>query len=102
MYELGEGNRPEIWQTGGKLYGISGNSGKVFNQDQLSEVGGGSGVTININNAPEGTTVTQNGNTFDIDVAVKRAESNFVQQFNSKQGPMYSAMTRNTTATPRL
>lgn len=105
MYELGEGNRPEIWQTGGKLYGVSGNNGRVLNQNQLSEIGGGSGGNIVIHNySSNDVSVNQNGNETEIIIqkAVQRAEANYVQQFNSKQGPYFGATTRNTTATPRL
>lgn len=100
FYQMGEGNKPEVLQTSQGLFGIPGDNGRVFNQQQLDQINGGGsgGVTININNAPEGTTVTQNGNTFDIDVAVKRSQDNFVQQMDSKQGPMFNAITRNTNA----
>ena len=104
FYQMGENNKPEVLQTSQGLFGIPGDNGKVFNQSQLDQINGGGsgGVTININNAPEGTTVTQNGNTFDIDVAVKRSQDNFIQQMDSKEGPIFNSFIRNTNVKTKL
>lgn len=105
FYQMGEGNKPEVLQTSQGLFGIPGDNGKVFNQSQLEQINGGGsggGITVIVNNAPEGTQVTQSGNDVIIDLATKRSQDNFVQQMDSKQGPMFSAITRNTNAKTKL
>lgn len=51
IVEVGERNKPELLEHGGKNYLLGGNGGAVFNQSQLSKVGGGSGgsnVIVNL------------------------------------------------------
>lgn len=45
MYQVGEGNQPELFQSGGKLYMIPGDQGRVFSNSQSSGMMGG--VQIN-------------------------------------------------------
>lgn len=46
MYRVGEGGKPEIFQSGGKNFMIPGDGGKVIPNDQI---GGGSGFQQNVN-----------------------------------------------------
>ena len=46
MYRVGEGGKPEIFQSGGKNFMIPGDGGKVIPNDQIS---GGSGFQQNVN-----------------------------------------------------
>ena len=53
IVEVGERNKPELLNWGGKNFLLGGNGGAVFNQSQLSNVssmsgGGGSNVTVNL------------------------------------------------------
>lgn len=62
MYEVGEGNAPEIFQAStGRQYMIPGNSGKVISNKDISG-GGGCGLIINNNvyNSSSGATATTN------------------------------------------
>jgi len=60
IVEVGEKNKPELLEFGGKNFLLGGNGGAVFNQSQMQSVsgsgGGGSGGNINIelNNVFEG------------------------------------------------
>lgn len=46
MYRVGEGGKPEVFQSGGKNFMIPGDGGKVIPNDQI---GGGSGFQQNVN-----------------------------------------------------
>jgi hypothetical protein len=54
IVEVGERNKPELLNWGGKNFLLGGNGGAVFNQSQLSNVssmsggGGGANVTVNL------------------------------------------------------
>lgn len=57
IVEVGEKNKPELLEFGGKNFLLGGNGGAVFNQSQMQSVGGGSGgggININLNNVFEG------------------------------------------------
>ena len=59
IVEVGEKNKPELLEFGGKNFLIGGNGGAVFNQSQMQSVsgsggGGGEGITIHLNNTFEG------------------------------------------------
>lgn len=100
-YQMGENNKPEVLQTSQGLFGIPGDSGKVFNQSQLDQINGndsGGGNIIINNYGNDQVTATKSGNDTVIEIATKRAQDNFVQQMDSKQGPMFNAITRNTNA----
>jgi hypothetical protein len=43
IVEVGENNKPELLEFGGKNFLLGGNGGEVFNQSQLDRVGGGGG-----------------------------------------------------------
>ncbi len=51
LYEVGEKNKPEMLQSGGKQYMIPGNNGNVISNKDLNSSGSGIQVIIN-NNAP--------------------------------------------------
>ena len=49
MYRVGEGGKPEIFQSGGKNFMIPGDGGKVIPNDQIGS-GGGFQQNVNIHN----------------------------------------------------
>jgi hypothetical protein len=58
IVEVGERNKPELLEFGGKNFLLGGNGGAVFNQSQMQSVsggsGGGGGIVIEMNNVFEG------------------------------------------------
>lgn len=105
FYQMGENNKPEVLQTSQGLFGIPGDNGRVFNQQQLDQINGdgSSGGNIIINNyGNDQVTATKNGNDTIIEIATKRAQDNFVQQMDSKQGPMFNSIKRNTDMKTKL
>ena len=59
LYEVGEKNKPELLQSGGKQYMIPGNDGKVISN---ADMGGGGGLNVKVVNLPGQTaSVTQQG-----------------------------------------
>lgn len=98
MYEVGEGNAPEIFQASdGKQYMIPGNSGRVISNKDLT--GGGSGIVINNNvtnnssGATASSTARDNGDgSVTIETIVADIEAG---------GPISNAITSHTTATRR-
>ena len=59
LYEVGERNKPEVYQSGGKQFMIPGNNGKVIsNKDMQGD--GGQNVQVIVNNLPgQGASVTE-------------------------------------------
>lgn len=60
-YRTGENNKPEILQAGNQLLEIAGDGGKVFNQNQLNQIGGGGqsvNVSVNVENNVSGANVS--------------------------------------------
>ena len=99
MYEVGEGNAPEIFQASdGKQYMIPGNSGSVISNKDLTGSGGSGVVVYNsvVNNSSQATattTATDNGDgSVTIETIVADIEAG---------GPISQAITSNTTATRR-
>lgn len=99
MYEVGEGNAPEIFQASdGKQYMIPGNSGRVISNKDLTGSGGSGVVVYNsvVNNSSQATattTATDNGDgSVTIETIVADIEAG---------GPISQAITNNTTATRR-
>ena len=73
FYKVGEGNRPELMQTGSGLFAMPGDRGKVMNPSQLG--GGGSNVVINIHDySSEGSQVKQ-GDDGSVDVIIGKIAS---------------------------
>lgn len=101
---VGEGNAPEILSTDSGNFMIPGSKGKVYNQEQLSQIdGGGSNVQVIINNNAPGVDVTaqssDDGRT--IEIAVAQVEKNFQQSMRQKSGVYFESLTQNTTANSR-
>lgn len=92
MYEVGEGNAPEIFQAStGRQYMIPGNSGKVISNKDLA--GGGSGLIINNNvyNSSSGATATTSArDNGDGSVTIETIVSDI-----SENGPIGQAISRN-------
>lgn len=93
MYEVGEGNAPEIFQAStGRQYMIPGNSGKVISNKDISG-GGGSGLIINNNvyNSSSGATATTNArDNGDGSITIET----FISDMN-EGGPMSQSISRN-------
>lgn len=92
MYEVGEGNAPEIFQAStGRQYMIPGNSGKVISNKDIS--GGGGGVVVynnvynNSSNASATSRATDNG---DGSITIET----FISDMN-EGGPMSQSISRN-------
>lgn len=92
MYEVGEGNAPEIFHAStGRQYMIPGNSGKVISNKDIS--GGGGGVVVynnvynNSSNASATSRATDNG---DGSITIET----FISDMN-EGGPMSQSISRN-------
>jgi hypothetical protein len=59
LTEMGEGNAPEVLKTDNGIFAVPGSKGRVFNQEQLSQIGGGGEVSIinQVNNYSSSATV---------------------------------------------
>ena len=92
MYEVGEGNAPEIFQAStGRQYMIPGNSGKVISNKDIS--GGGGGLIINnnvYNNSSGATATTSARDNGDGSVTIETIVSDI-----SENGPIGQAISRN-------
>ncbi len=90
LTEMGEGNSPEVLKTDNGIFAVPGSRGRVFNQEQLSQIGGG-GVKVSniINNYASSATV---------DSQVKTQEDGsiiietIVADIRTGNGPVSSAM----------
>lgn len=92
MYEVGEGNAPEIFQAStGRQYMIPGNSGKVISNKDISGRGGGvvvyNNVYNNSSNASATSRATDNG---DGSITIET----FISDMN-EGGPMSQSISRN-------
>lgn len=88
MYRVNESGKPEMFTAGnGAQYMLPTRSGDVT---PASEVGSGQGWTINVNNAPAGTTarVDERSRRIDIDVAVAEVAA----QIAERRGQVWRAM----------
>lgn len=99
MYEVGEGNAPEIFQASdGKQYMIPGNSGRVISNKDLTG-SGGSGIIIynNVTNTSSGATTSSTArDNGDGSVTIETIVADI-----NEGGPISQAITSNTTATRR-
>ena len=94
MYRVNETGRPEMYTaSNGAQYMLPTANGSVTPADQ---VGGGVQWTINVTNAPPGTTATVDSDNRVIDIAVARSEANFVRQMSDNSGPMFRALAGST------
>jgi len=99
MYRLGEGNSPEVWKTDKGLYGISGDRGQVFNQNQLDQIGGngGANVQVIIENNASGVEVSQ-PQVSDDGKIIRMAVNEVANQITRGQGVVAKAMRSSTSA----
>lgn len=98
MYEVGEGNAPEIFQAStGRQYMIPGNSGKVISNKDIT--GGGSGLIINnnvYNNSSGATATTSARDNGDGSVTIETIVSDI-----ENNGPIGQSISRNYSANRR-
>lgn len=91
LYRVNEQGRPEMFTAAnGSQYMLPTANGNVTPANQVGN--GGGGWTINVNNAPPGTTATVDESARVIDIAVARAEANFVDQVSNNSGPQWAAL----------
>lgn len=59
LTEMGEGNNPEVLKTDNGIFAVPGSKGRVFNQEQLSQIGGNGEISIvnQVNNYSSTATV---------------------------------------------
>lgn len=92
MYEVGEGNAPEIFQAStGRQYMIPGNSGKVISNKDISGGGGGVVVYNNVyNNSSNASTTSRATDNGDGSITIET----FISDMN-EGGPMSQSISRN-------
>ena len=92
MYEVGEGNAPEIFQAStGRQYMIPGNSGKVISNKDISSGGGGVVVHNNVYNNSSNTSATSRAtDNGDGSITIET----FISDMN-EGGPMSQSISRN-------
>lgn len=102
MYRMGEGNKPEVLQTGQGLFAVPGDNGKVFNQSQLDQIGGGQAVQVSVivenNMAGQASVSTQ---TSDDGRIIKLAINEVASQISRNQGQIPRALKQSTNVTMR-
>lgn len=90
MYRVNETGQPEMYVgPGGKQYMMPTKSGSVVPADQ---VGGDIPWTVNIYNAPEGTTSNIDSSARTIEIAVGRAKAEIAGEIASNSGAVWNAM----------
>lgn len=100
LYRVNEGGAPEMFQgSNGSQYMMPTKSGQVV---PAGEVGGGGGWTINILNAPPGTTAAVNDQARIIDIAVGRAKAEIAGEISSNTGQVWSALRGGSDLKPRM
>lgn len=91
LYRVNETGRPEMFTaSNGNQFLLGTTDGTVTAADKL---GGAQPWRVIINNAPPGTTASVNNESRIVEVAVARAEANFVGQISENAGPMFRALT---------
>lgn len=92
MYEVGEGNAPEIFQaSNGRQYMIPGNDGSVISNKDLTGGGGGLIINNNVYNSSSGATATTSArDNGDGSVTIETIVSDI-----SENGPIGQAISRN-------
>lgn len=101
LYRVNERGRPEMFTAAnGSQYMLPTANGNVTPANQVGA--GAGGWTINVHNAPAGTTATVNNEARIIDIAVARMESRLVDQFANNQGTVYNAAVSATNLQGRL
>lgn len=103
MYEVGEGNQPELLQVNGRSFMIPGNNGQVFNQSQMQQAGGGGTMTYapsTVINAKTDLSAQEMQRI--LDQANEKAMREFSNQMRNKSGPYYQSTVDNTSANARI
>lgn len=101
LYRINETGRPEMFTaTSGAQYMLPTSDGRVTPASQVGN--GGPGWTININEAPPGTTATVDHDSRVIDIAVGRAEARVAAGIGEHRGPVWAALRDNTNTRPNL
>ncbi len=102
FYRMGEGNKPEVLQTSSGLYGVPGDNGRVFNSQQLDQIGGSNGgFNIQIISEPGTvvTTVSQDDRQAIIRAAVSESvgtvRSEYSQSMNDRTGAYFNGASKN-------
>lgn len=100
MYQMGENNAPEILQTGAGLAVIPGDDGRVFNQNQLDQIGGNPGggnmnitQTFNIDGTGDKELMSMLQKTAEQAADAIRAE--YAQSMSDKKGVFFGATSMN-------
>lgn len=90
MTPVGEGNKPEVLSTGAANFMIPGSRGRVFNQQQLSRIGGSGEVKVDnvINNYSSAAVDSQVSTREDGTVLIET----IVHDIRTGNGPVSSAM----------
>lgn len=102
MYRVGENNKPEILQSGGKQYMIAGENGRVFSN---SDVTGGQSknIVVNIsNNAGAEVTAEYDNSEQIIKIAVNKANATVANSIRNKSGDVWQALSSTTNTRSRL
>lgn len=100
MYRVGESNRPEMFMgSSGKAFMIPGERGKVLSNSDLQ---GSGGWTVNVYNAPPGTTATVNNESRIIEVAVARAVAEVNGSISSNSGSTWNSLRGASSIGPRM
>lgn len=93
MYRVNEGGRPEMFTAAnGAQYMMPTADGRV----SPSGSGAAGGWTININEAPPGTTATVNQEARIIDISVARTKAEIAAEIGSNSGAVYTALRAST------
>lgn len=96
LYRVNETGQPEMFVgSGGRQYMMPTKDGRVVPADQVG--GGGVAWTINIHNAPPGTTASVDESARTVDIAVARV----VSQLAENSGPIAGALRNGWNVTPR-
>lgn len=91
LYRVNETGKPEMFTgSNGSQYMLPTKSGNVTPADQVGGASGG--WTINIHEAPAGTTATVNNEARVIDIAVGRAKAEIASEFASNTGQTWGAL----------
>jgi hypothetical protein len=89
MYRVNEEGAPEMFTgSNGQQYMLPTKSGQVTPADQ---VGGAGAWTINVYNAPPGTTTSVDQSSRTIEIAVARAKAEIASEFASNTGQVFNA-----------
>ena len=91
MYRVNETGRPEMFTAAnGAQYMLPTSSGSVTSARDVA--GAGVQWTINVHNAPPGTTATVDQESRVIDIAVAQAEARVSQGITERRGPVWRAL----------